>query len=84
MSRKVKVPFSGKEMDGTVVSVQQTQEYWNQYLLEDGSVIKMKLVATDIVRVDGQYDKEGNPVYIVKSTNIVSVQAPENLRRGSA
>lgn len=50
--------------------------------LEDGSVIKIRPAVTGVVRVDGQYDPEGNPIYVVK-TMVVSAmeEIPENLRR---
>jgi hypothetical protein len=57
-------------------------EHWNEYLVDDGSVVKVKLVATEIMKLDGEYDAAGNPVYLMQSTNVMSVDAPENLRRG--
>lgn len=59
-------------------------EHWNEYLVEDGSVLRVKLVATEIVRLDGQYDQEGNPIYMVNSTNVLAVSAPEDLMRKEA
>lgn len=75
MSRpKKKVNFQGSEVEATPVSPTSSSEYWNQYLLEDGSVIRMKLVATEFLKIDGVKDSEGNPVYVIKSTNVVSVE----------
>jgi len=34
-----------------------------------------------VVLVVDRYDVEGNPAYLVKSTSVVSVDAPESLRR---
>ncbi len=56
-------------------------EHFNEYVVEDGTIIKVKLVVTEIVRVDDAYDAEGNPVYIVASANVTSVSAPESLKR---
>ncbi len=81
MANKVKINFGGEEVEATPLDINQTNEYWNQYLLDDGTVIKMKLVATKILRVENKFDNEGNPVYIVQSTNITSVNAPDNLKR---
>lgn len=77
---KIRLP-DGREVEATPVNINQASEYWNQYLLEDGSVIKVKLVATKIIRIDNEYDAEGNPVYFVQSTNVISVNSPENLKR---
>jgi hypothetical protein len=78
---KVKINFGGEEVEATLIEINQAGEQWNQYLLDDGTIIKMKLVATKVLRVDDKYDKEGNPVYFVQSTNVISVAAPDNLRR---
>lgn len=56
-------------------------EHWNEYLVDDGSVIKLKLVATEVLRVEGEYDPMGNPIYLVQSTNVMAVDAAESVRR---
>jgi hypothetical protein len=78
---KVKINFGGEEVEATPIEISQAGEQWNQYLLDDGTMIKMKLVATKVLRIDNKYDKEGNPVYFVQSTNVISVAAPDNLRK---
>lgn len=78
--KKIKLA-DGSEIDGQIVSFQTGGEHWNEYLVDDGSVIRVKLVATEIVRIEGQYDAEGNPVYVLQSTNVMAVDSPENLRR---
>lgn len=84
MERRKKITFQGQVVDATEVSFQAGGEHWNEYLLDDGSVVKLKTVATEFLRIDGQYDQDGNPMYLVKSTNIVAVSAPEKLRRPPA
>jgi hypothetical protein len=44
----------------------------------------MKLVATKVFRIDDRYDQEGNPVYFVQSTNVLSVDSPQGLKKKSA
>ena len=81
MVNKIKINFGGEEVEAQPMDINQTNEYWNQYLLDDQTVIRMKLVATKVLRVDNKYDLEGNPLYIVQSTNITSVNAPDNLKK---
>lgn len=82
MERKKKIPLpDGSFVDGTIIDITSSQESWNQYLLSDGTVVKMKPVATEAFRIDGQYDAEGNPVYVIKSTNVTSIIAPESLKK---
>lgn len=76
------MPGPGGEMfDAELVEVQSSQESWSQYLLGDGTSLKVKVVVTEVWRADGKFDNEGNPMYIVKSGNILVVNAPDNLRK---
>ena len=81
LANKIKINFGGEEVEALSIDINQTNEYWNQYLLDDGTMIKMKPVATKVLRVDNKYDLEGNPLYIIQSTNITSVNAPDNLKK---
>lgn len=77
---KFRLP-NGNLVDAEEITINQSSERWNEYLLEDGSTIRMKLVAVKAVRLANQYDKSGNPVYFINSTNIVSVKSPESLKK---
>ena len=81
MSNKTKVIFNGKEVSATVIEVNQESSYWNNYLLDDQSVLKLKVILTKVARVDGAYDQEGNPVYVIQATNIVRVDCPDSLKK---
>ncbi len=76
-----KIPYKGEEVDATEVEFQTRKEDWNEYQLMDGSVIKMKAVVGDIIRIEGKFDNEGNPVYVVRSNNVLMVRSPDNLKR---
>jgi hypothetical protein len=81
MARKTKITFQGQQRDAEVIEINQSSERWNEYLLEDGTVLKLKPVATEVVKLSEVHDNEGNPVYLIKTHNVVSVIAPENLKR---
>ena len=75
---------SGKSLVGTVVEVTQSTERFSEINLEDGTILRMKPVVTEVVRIDGQWDKDGNPAYSVRSTNIlIVVESPTELRKKS-
>ncbi len=78
--RKVRMP-DGREVDSVELGFQASGEHWNEYLVDDGTVVRLKPVAVQIVRVEGEYDQHGNPVYLVQTTNVMFVSAPEKLRR---
>jgi hypothetical protein len=68
-----KLPFFGLEIDVAEVPIIKTDEQLNTYWLEDGSVIRVRSVATSIVRVEGHYLPDGSPIYIVMATPVTSV-----------
>ena len=64
------------------VPITKATEFFNEYELEDGSVLRVKCVATAILRIVGEITPEGKPIYLVMTspnTYVVSskiVQAP--------
>ena len=80
MADKVMINFGGREVEATPIDVHQSSERWNEYFLEDGSVLKMKLILKKVFRVENEFDGEGNPVYVMQSTNVTSVSAPKDLK----
>jgi hypothetical protein len=83
MERRRKVRLGDKDVDATEMGFQTGGEHWNEYLLGDGTVLRLKPVVTEILRVDGLWDPEGNPVFIVKAANVVSVSASDKARKPS-
>jgi hypothetical protein len=85
--RRIKIPFptpTSALMEGSEVGVAESTERWTEVTLEDGTVLRIKPNVMSAIRMDGQYDPEGNPVYAVKSAQTVTVaSAPASLRRGA-
>ena len=81
MERRRKIRFGDRQVDATEMGFQTGGEHWNEYLVQDGSVIRLKPVVTEILRIDGEYDPEGNPVYVVKSASVVPVLASDKARK---
>lgn len=79
--KKMNVPPHGELKEVEMVDVSDSKESWNEYYLSDGTSLRMKIFVTEVWRVIGEYDAEGNPIYFVKSGNILSVLAPDALRR---
>jgi hypothetical protein len=78
--RTIKGP-DGKPVEATELSFQNVREHWNEYLLDDGTVLKLKPIATEIFRLD-MHDQEGNPVYFLKSHNVMVASVPDHLKKG--
>jgi hypothetical protein len=82
--RKVKAEYpqgSGKIRDAVSVDVVAQKEPWTEYELEDGSIVKVRTVLLDCLRIDDEYDNDGNPVYMLKANGTMSVTAPDSLRQ---
>ena len=80
-SVKVNLP-DGKTGDGTQVPILESVERWSEIKLEDGSVLRVKPNVIAVARVNDQWDGSGNPIYAVRTQDMIVVaSAPEELRR---
>jgi len=80
MARK-RVDFQGKAVDGESLEFDPIREEWNSYNCSDGSTIRMKLVVTDIIRLEEHNPQTGEPIYLIQSQNIVRIDVPEKLKK---
>lgn len=81
IKRKMPTPPDGREREAALVPVKSSQEFSNVYELEDGTIFSLKTVVTEIWRVEGVFDEQGNPFYLSRSTNIATVTAPDSLKK---
>lgn len=80
MAKRIKIHIGAEAVDGIDLDFRTLREEWNEYETEDGSRIRVKLVVSEIIRTD-QYDTQTDqPVYIVRSGNIVVTKAPDELK----
>ena len=79
---KVELPGSGV-VDATEVAVTESTERWTDVLLADGATLRIKPVVIGAVRIDNKYDPEGNPLYQVKVNQILTVTAPDVLKKAA-
>lgn len=77
---KVRLP-NGREVKAMDVDFETVREDWNEYTLEDGTILKFKTVVSSIIRTEDYDPMTGNPSYHVRSTNMVRVKVPEELKR---
>jgi hypothetical protein len=72
--------FAGQSVLGEDVEFETEREQFNTYILHDGSRLKFKAVVGKIVRLDA-WKPDGEPVYLVQTSNIVMVDVPDSLKR---
>ncbi len=75
--RRIKSP-TGEMVDAVELGYRTDgEEPWTSYLLDDGTLMRVKLALTNIFRIEGQQDHLGRPVYVFESNNLMSVSVPE-------
>lgn len=82
--RKTTITLPNGTFSGDDVPVKETTERWTDIALEDGSTMRLKTNVLSVIRLDGQYDPEGNPLYVVKTNNVMVItNVPAHLRKGA-
>lgn len=81
--RKIKVAMAdGTMSEGTEIPVVTAEEPWTKVELKDGAALRMKNVIISVIRLEGKFDQEGSPIYIVKAAQAVSVDyVPDELKK---
>ena len=77
---KVVSPVSQREVEGSQMDFDSIAEPWASYKLSDGTVLKVRTIVTAVLRLEGEFDAAGNPIYTVSSQTVVQVNAPKGLR----
>lgn len=66
---------------GTVVDIEESTERFSEVKLKDGTIIKLKPVVFEVVRLE-KWDSEGNPIYNVRSsTTLAATNIDESLKK---
>lgn len=70
--------------EGTEVGVAESTERWTEVTLEDGTVFRLKPTVISAIRVDGEYDPQGNPAYVLNAQPVVMmISTPPELQKGA-
>jgi len=78
--RRVRIPFpfpNSPPKDGSEVPVRESTERWTEATLEDGTVIRLKVTVVGAVRIDDEYDPDGNPAYALKMNPVITTVSSE-------
>jgi hypothetical protein len=69
-------------VDGNEVPILESVERWTELKLEDGSILRVKPLVMSVIRIDGQFDPQGNPLYAIQGTQaMVIASVPDHLRQ---
>lgn len=77
--KTVKLNLGDKTVEAELLGYRPLNEPWSSYQLDDGNIIKLKLVISDVFKLPTQDPLTGLPQYIVRSSNVISVEPQESL-----
>jgi hypothetical protein len=81
----MKVVINGAEVNVERLTATTNTEQWCQYTLSDGTVIRIKPVLTGVLRLEGQWNDSGDPIYHLSAPIMIAVDhVPSELRKESA
>jgi hypothetical protein len=77
-----KVEYNGKQCDAIPMDFDtEIGEKWAQHKTTDGSVIRLKFEVIEIMKVVGEYQPNGEPVYLFTHTTQLVTRAPDELQK---
>ena len=71
---KIKITLGGQEVEAQKMEFKPIEETWSLYRLEDDTVVKIKLIVSDVFKLPVNDPLTGMPQFLVKSANVMSVE----------
>ena len=70
------VKFQGKTEPAEEQEFRVNQEGWSVYTLDDGTEIKLKHIATRVLKLLDRTKDDGNPIYVIEGQVITTTIHP--------
>ncbi len=77
--KRTTITYKNQARKAVKVKIDESTERWTDISLEDGSSLRLKTIITNVMRLEDEFDADGSPVYLVRSTNILTVDAADHL-----
>ena len=77
MAKKVRMNINNQIVEAESMEFQPLDEQWSRYRLEDGTIVKIKTVPSDIFKLPQPDPVTGLPQLVVRSGNVMSVEPPD-------
>lgn len=72
---RVRLKLGEEWVEGEELDFEPLSERWNEYRCSDGSLVKLRLVVSKIVKLDKK-NAQGEPIYQVASANVLAITPP--------
>lgn len=63
------------------VDIVSSKDGWSEFTLTDGTIIRAKAAVLDVKKMVGQYNAEGEPIYVLQLTMVNQARVPDNLKK---
>lgn len=81
-TRRLKSPTTDRTVEAEVVDIVDLTDAPIRIVLADGSTLRLRVDVIEVTRFNGEWDREGHPLYNVRSANTMAVlESPEHLQR---
>jgi hypothetical protein len=71
----------GTLIEAERIAITHSDDPWLIYDLEDGTQLRIRIVVSSVFRLNGKYTLDGDPVYVVRSQNVVAADVPDGLKK---
>lgn len=78
---KTRMMFNGEDVAADELEFEPLSEKWNEYRLEDGTLLRWRTNVVKVTKVEGRFTAEGDPIYYVQTANALTVSAPPHLKK---
>ena len=72
-----KIIFNGELRMADELTFEPLRDQWQEFRLEDGTLMRVKLVLAKVVRLRDLKAPSGQPLYSIESQNVVTVTTRE-------
>src|SRR5438093_1353590 len=77
---KIVSPVTQRQVDAEQIDFEAKAEPWTTHELADGTILRVRVILTGVMRIEGEYDQSGNPIYVVSSQTVIQANSPKKLR----
>jgi hypothetical protein len=77
----MKLRVGAQEIDAEKMVFEPVAERWSEYRLDDGTIVRIKIVVQDVFKVPGEDPMTGAPQLVVRSSNVMTVDPPPAKQR---
>ena len=71
-----KLNLGGEVIEAEKMDFEPIEENWNLYRLDDGTIVKIKLIVSDIFKLASTDPLTGVHQFVAKSSNVMTIDQP--------